>query len=81
MQGAAAWVSVNVWLAMVMVPVRDAPLLAATSNVMLPAPIRDPLPAILIHAFDDTAVHSHVGLVVTAIVPDPPAALMLCACG
>ena len=72
---AAACVTVNVWPATVMVPVRAAPLLAAATNATVPFPL--PLPP------DDTVSHEVALLIAvqaqplpadTAVLPDPPLA-------
>ena len=71
----AYWVTVKVWPAMVMVPVRAAPVFAATVKLTDPGPV--PLAPAVIVIHDGallTAVHAHVAPVVTAIaVPAPPA--------
>jgi hypothetical protein len=72
--GAAACVTVNVWAAMVAVPVRAAPEFAATFSVTVPGPVPDPPEAIVIHPAFGTAVHAHEPPVVTVIVDIPPAA-------
>ena len=68
--------TVNVWPAMVMVPVRAGPVFAATVKLTDPVPVPAAPAVIVIH--DGallTAVHAHVAPVVTAIaVPAPPAA-------
>ena len=73
--GAAAWVTVKVWPAMVIVPIRAAPVLAATVKLTDPVPV--PLAPAVIVIHDGallTAVHAHVPPVVTVIaVPAPPA--------
>jgi len=72
--GAAACVTVNVWPAIVSVPLRAAPGFAAAVYDTVPLP--DPLPpdAIVIHdAFDD-AVHAQLApSAVTCTVLLPPA--------
>ena len=74
--GAAAWLTVKVWPAMVIVPVRAAPVFAATVKLTDPGPV--PLAPAVIVIHDGallTAVHAHVPPAVTAIaVPAPPAA-------
>ena len=71
--GAAACVTVNVLPAAVIVPLRAAPVLAATLNATVPLPPPDPPLAIVIHAAFEAAVHAHVPAdAVTAIEPLPP---------
>ena len=76
-QPAASWVTVNVWLATVRVPVRETPFgLAATEKFTVPFPV--PLPGVtpVIHETLLVAVHAHPGVaVITMGVPAPPAAL------
>jgi hypothetical protein len=62
---AAAWVMVTVCPAIVSVPVREAPLLEATLNVTVPAPLPLVRPVTEIHAMLLLAVHSHPALAVT----------------
>ena len=73
---AAAWVTVNVRPAMVIVPVRAAPVFAATVKLTDPGPVPVAPAVIVIH--DGAllmAVHAHVPPAVTVIaVPAPPAA-------
>lgn len=76
--GAAAWVIVSVAEPTVTVPIREAPVLAPTTKVTVPAP----LPAEAVTAIHDallTADHAHP--VVTATDPGPPAAGIDCADG
>src|SRR6187551_1998962 len=74
--GGAAWLTVNVWPAMVIVPVRATPVFAATVKLTDPVPTPAAPAVTVIH--DGallTAVHAHVPPAVTAIaVPAPPAA-------
>jgi hypothetical protein len=73
--GGAAWVTVNVWPAMVIVPVRAAPVFAATVKLTDPGPVPAAPAVIVIHDALLTAVHAQVPPAVTAIaVPAPPAA-------
>jgi hypothetical protein len=69
--GAAAWVTVNVWPAMVAVPDLASALFAANDSATLPLPVPPP-EAIVIHAAFAVAVHVHVGaeaVTVTAALP------------
>jgi len=68
--------TVNVWPAMVIVPVRGAdPELAGTVNCTVPFPVPDAPLLIVIHASLLIAAHEHDEAVVTAIeTPAPPAA-------
>lgn len=71
--GGAACITVNVCPATVSVPVRAAPVFAATVNVTLPFPTPFEPPVIAIHASLVAAVHEHVGAdAVTAVDPGPP---------
>lgn len=69
-----ACVTVNVALPIVKVPVRLAPVLGATSNVMAPLPIPDAPLAIEIHALLLTAVQGQSTAAVTVPFPIPPGA-------
>jgi hypothetical protein len=72
--GGAAWVTVNVWPAMVIVPVRTAAVFAATVKLTDPLPVPAAPAVIVIHDALLTAVHAHVPPAVTVIaVPGPPA--------
>jgi len=72
--GGAAWVTVNVWPAMVIVPVRTAAVFAATVKLTDPLPVPAAPAVIVIHDALLTAVHAHVPPAVTVIaVPAPPA--------
>jgi hypothetical protein len=75
--GAAAWDTVNVLPAAVIVPLRAAPVFAATENDTEPLPVPLLLPFdSVIHAALDAAVQTHVPTdAVTANNPDPPASL------
>jgi hypothetical protein len=80
--GAAAWVTVNVWPATVIVPLRAAPLFAATLNVVVPEPVPAAPLAIVIQSACEDAVHAQVlEEAVSAIDPEPPDAGTLCAAG
>jgi len=76
-----ACVTVNVWPATVIVPVRCGPVLAATVNWTVPAP--EPLaPAVMvIHESLLAAVQAHPVAAVTLTDPDPPLAGKLCEAG
>lgn len=72
--GGAACETVNVFPAAVIVPVRAAPVFAATLNATVPLPVPDAPLEIVIHPAFDAAVHAHVAAeAVTAKDPDPPA--------
>jgi len=76
--GAADWVTVNVCVAIVIVPVRAAPVLAATVKPTEPFP--EPLapPVIVSHDALLVAVHAHpLGAVTATAVPGPPVSAML----
>ena len=74
--GAAAWLTVNVWLAIVIVPLRAAPVFAATVKPTDPLPV--PLaPAVtVIHDALLTAFHVQLAVdgVTVIAVPAPPVA-------
>ncbi len=72
--GAAACVTVKVCAAIVAVPVRAAPELAATFSLTVPGPVPVPPEAIVIHGAFAADVHAHDPPVITAIVEVPPAA-------
>ena len=72
--GAAACVTVKVCAAMVAVPVRAAPELAAIFSVTVPGPVPVAPEVIVIHAAFAADVHAHEPPVVTEIVDVPPAA-------
>jgi hypothetical protein len=74
--GAAACVTVKVFPATAMVPVRAAPVLAATVNATMPFPDPDAPDETTIQLATETAVHAQPAVVVTAIVPLPPPATM-----
>jgi len=76
--GAAACVAVNVWPAMVTVPVRASAVLAANDNETVPLPVPLAPDAIVTHAALDAAVHAHVDAdAVTVTDPLPPDAATL----
>jgi hypothetical protein len=73
----SACVTVNVRPAIVNVPVRAAPVLAATVNVIDPLPLPVAPEVTVIHGTLLAAVHAHPPAVVTVTgVPAPPAAAM-----
>jgi hypothetical protein len=64
---------VNVWPATVKVPLRAAPVFAATENAVVPEPVPDAPEVITIHPAPDAAVQAHVGAeAVTPTDPEPP---------
>ena len=67
----AACETVNVWPATVSVPLRAAPLFAATVNATVPLPLPDPPLAIDIHGAFADAVHEQPAAAVTATEPPP----------
>jgi hypothetical protein len=69
----AAWLTVKVWPAIVIVPDRAGPLFAATENATLPLPEPPGADVTLIHGAFDTAVHVQPSPAVTVTVPLPPA--------
>ena len=72
-QGAAC-VTVNVCPPIVSVPVRAAPLFAATVNETVVLPLPDVLLEMLIQSAFDFAVHVQPPFVASATLPFPPAA-------
>jgi hypothetical protein len=71
---AAACDTVNVWPAIVSVPLRAAPLFVATAKLTVPFPLPDAAPLIEIHEAFDAAVHAQPLPAVTATEPLPPLA-------
>jgi hypothetical protein len=69
-----SWLTVNVWPAVVMRPLRAAPGFAPTVNWTVPEPVALAPDVMLIHPTFALAVHPHEPLVVTPNEPDPPAA-------
>jgi hypothetical protein len=67
-QGAinAAWLTVKVWPAIVMVPLRAAPVFAAMLRPTEPLPVPDAPDVTVIHGAALAAVHAHPVVVVTA---------------
>lgn len=76
-QGAAAWVSVNVCVAMVAVAVRPAPGLPAASTFTDPPPVPAAPEAIVIQGALDAAVHGQWPPADTVTVALPPAAAIV----
>ena len=77
-QACAAWLTVNECPAIVSVPVRAAPVLAATLYATVPLPVpAAPLVTVIQLSFA-VAVHEQVLPAVTATLPVPPAAPMDC---
>jgi hypothetical protein len=64
----------NVWPAIVSVPVRASPLFAAIVNATVPLPLPDAPLVIEIHEAFDAAVHAQPLPAVTATEPLPPLA-------
>jgi hypothetical protein len=72
---------VNVWPAAVTVPVREAPVLAATEKPTVPVPVPD-APVMVIHGALDAAVQAHEGAeALMARLPADPVAAADCATG
>ena len=72
--GAPSCVTVNVCPAIVNVPLRAAPVLAAIANATEPGPAPLAPDVTVIHEAFDAAVHAHVLAVVTFAEPVPPLA-------
>jgi hypothetical protein len=68
------WLTTNARPAMVSVPLRAGPVVGATANWTAPFPFPLPPPVIVIHGALLVAVQSHAATVVTATMPEPPAA-------
>lgn len=74
--------TVNVWPAMVRVPLRGAPVaFASTVNCTVPDPAPFEPAVIVIHGTLLTAVHAHESDAVTATEPDPPPTATGCPAG
>ena len=74
--------TVKVCPAMVSVPVRElVPVLAATVKATLPLPVRLLPPVKVIQLALLATVHAHALVVVTVVLPVPPAAATLCDVG
>jgi hypothetical protein len=67
--------------ATVIVPVRDAPLLAAAEKLTVPFPLPDAPPVIVSHGSVVVAFQAQPAAVVTLTAPGPPAAAIACAPG
>ena len=69
--GGAAWVTVNVWPAITIVPVRAAPVFASTLNPTVPLPAPEAPLVTSSHGAFDTAVQPHAAAdATTETVPD-----------
>jgi len=78
----AAWLTVNVWPAIVSVPVRAAPALAATVKLTEPPPLPDAPAVIVIQSgLLDVAVQAQPAAAVTVVEPEPPALSAFCEVG
>ena len=82
MQGAAASVTVNVWPAIVAVPVRPSPVgFASTASWTVPFPSPVAPPTTVIHATSLEAVHAQpAGAVTPTASLTPPAPTSACVC-
>src|SRR5690242_14248102 len=78
---APAWLTVNVWPAMVTVPVRGCPGLSGIAMKTLPLPVPEPPDKIVMNDEVVVAVHGQLGPVVTAIVAVALVLLMLSVVG
>ena len=67
------WEIVIVWPATTALPERDGPVVAAATNVTVPAPVPLDRPWMVIHESFDVALHSHSGFeaMLTVTVPPP----------
>jgi hypothetical protein len=72
--GAGLWVTVNVWPAIVAVPLRAAPAFAAMFRVTAPPPVPDALPAKVIHEALLADVQAQDAPADTVTVELPPSA-------
>ncbi len=70
----AAWSTVNVWVPMVSVPERAAPVFGATLKPTDPFPVPAAPEVMVSHTALLEAVHGQVAVVVTVTVPVPAAA-------
>lgn len=77
----AAWVTENVWPAMVMVPVRWAPVLPATTTVTAPLPVPVAPDVTISQLTLLAAFHAHALVVVTATLVVSPIDGALCVVG
>jgi hypothetical protein len=78
---AAPWLTVNVSPAIVSVPVRAAPVFAATLKPTDALPVPLALEVMVIQGEVVSAVHEHVAPADTAMVPVPPPTPTVCAGG
>jgi hypothetical protein len=76
-----ACVTVNVWSAMVIVPMRCGPVLAATENCVVPLPLPLAPEVMVIQAVLLAAVQAQPAAVVILTEPAAPAATTLCEVG
>jgi hypothetical protein len=74
LHAAAACMTLNVWPAIVTVPVRAAPVFAATDRATVPLPVPEPPLVTVIHGTFGVAVHVQAGPVVTMVEAGPPPA-------
>ena len=74
---AAGWLIVATWPAIVTVPSRCAPPFDAALNLIVPFPLPEAAPVIVIHGTSATPFQEHPVSVVMSIVPAPPAAGMV----
>jgi hypothetical protein len=65
---------VNVWSAIVTVPLRAPPVFAATDSATVPLPVPEPPLVIVIHETFGVAVQAQAGPVVTMVEAAPPLA-------
>ena len=65
---------VNVWSAIVTVPVRAAPVFAAADTATVPLPVPEPPLVIVIHGSFGVAIHTQAGPVVITVEAGPPPA-------
>ena len=70
----AGWLIVATWPAILTVPSRCAPPFDAALNLIVPFPLPEAAPVIVIHGTSATPFQEHPVSVVTSIVPGPPAA-------
>ena len=80
--GGAAWVTVNVWPAIVRLPLRAVPVLAAMLNATVPLPVPDAPMVTVSQGTLAAAVHAHDAAdAVTVVDPVPPVSDTDCAVG
>jgi hypothetical protein len=75
------WTTVTLWLAMVSVPDRDGPVVAAAVNDTVPDPLPLAPDAMVIHEALLDALHAHPAPAVTATLPLPPDEGTVCVSG